>query len=148
MGNAIEFLLNDRPVRVSDCSPNLTLLEYLRQIGHTGSKEGCAEGDCGACSVVIVERDSEGHPCYRSINSCLVPLCLLAGREVISVEGVARAGQLHPVQQSLVACHGSQCGYCTPGFVLSLFEAYYRPEFRTVDQLNDQLCGNLCRCTG
>ena len=147
MAATLEFTLNGRPIRVGDCSPNTTLLEYLRNSGLTGSKEGCAEGDCGACSVAIVDRDSLGHPVYRSINSCLVPLCLMAGREIISVEAVG-GQQLHPVQQQMVARHGSQCGYCTPGFVLSLFEGYYRGNIRTQDQLNDQLSGNLCRCTG
>jgi xanthine dehydrogenase molybdopterin binding subunit/xanthine dehydrogenase small subunit len=145
----LEFILNGRAVRVLDCSPNLTLLEYLRANGCTGSKEGCAEGDCGACSVAIIDRDAHGKTCYRSINSCLVPLCLLAGREVVTVEGVAGAnGELHPVQRTMVECHGSQCGYCTPGFIMSLFEGYYRDDLREDWQIDDQLCGNLCRCTG
>jgi xanthine dehydrogenase large subunit len=147
MAAALEFNLNGRPVRLEDCSPNTTLLEYLRSSGQPGSKEGCAEGDCGACSVVIVDRDAQGIPAYRSINSCLVPLCLMAGREIITVEGVG-GKELHPVQQQMTARHGSQCGYCTPGFILSLFEGYYRSNIRSQDQLNDQLSGNLCRCTG
>jgi xanthine dehydrogenase small subunit len=148
MCSAIEFRLNGRSVRVEDVSPNTTLLEYLRARGLTGAKEGCAEGDCGACSVAIIERDSQGRPCYRAINSCLVPLCLMAGREIVSVEGVAGNGKLHPVQEKLVEGHGSQCGYCTPGFVMSIFEGYYREDISHPDQLDDQLCGNLCRCTG
>src|SRR6266404_3646666 len=147
MGQAIDFTLNGRRVS-ADCSPNLTLLEYLRSTGLTGSKEGCAEGDCGACSVAIIDRDSRGQPAYRAINSCLVPVCLMAGREIVTVEGVARDRKLHPVQQKMVECHGSQCGYCTPGFIVSLFEGYYRDDIRQQDQLDDQLCGNLCRCTG
>src|SRR5436190_11932749 len=121
MGPSIEFTLNGRRISVSECSPNLTLLDYLRRNGLTGSKEGCAEGDCGACSVCIVECNSSGEPVYRAINSCLVPVCLVAGRELITVEGVARDDKLHPVQEKMVRCHGSQCGYCTPGFILSLF---------------------------
>jgi len=148
MRNAIEFILNGRSVRVEGVSPNTTLLEYLRAAGLTGAKEGCAEGDCGACSVVILDRDSQGRPCYRAINSCLVPLCLMAGREIVSVEGVAGPDKLHPDQEKMVEGHGSQCGYCTPGFVMSLFEGYYRGDIRQADQLDDQLCGNLCRCTG
>ena len=148
MGEAIEFTLNGRLVRLADCSPNTTLLEYLRGCGLTGSKEGCAEGDCGACSVAIIDRDARGRACYRSINSCLVPVCLMVGRELISVEGVACDRRLHPVQQKMVECHGSQCGYCTPGYIMSLFEGYYRGDIRKPDQLDDQLCGNLCRCTG
>src|SRR6516164_11412191 len=108
MPGVIEFTLNGRPVRADDVSPNLTLLEYLRGTGLTGSKEGCAEGDCGACSVVVIDRYSEGKPAYRAINSCLVPLCLLAGREIVSVEGVACGGKLHSVQTGMVQCHGSQ----------------------------------------
>src|SRR5438045_6442625 len=87
--SAIEFRLNGEPVRVDSVSPNMTLLEWLRISGLTGSKEGCAEGDCGACSVAIVDRDARGKRCYRAINSCLVPLPLMTGREIISVEGVA-----------------------------------------------------------
>src|SRR5580692_2521844 len=108
MHGAFEFILNGRAVRAENCSPNLTLLEYLRGAGCTGSKEGCAEGDCGACSVAMLDRDSRGRPTFRAINSCLVPLPLLAGREIISVEGVACGGELHPVQQTMVQCHGSQ----------------------------------------
>jgi xanthine dehydrogenase molybdopterin binding subunit/xanthine dehydrogenase small subunit len=163
MGTAIELTLNGRLLQVVGVSPNTTLLEYLRAARLTGSKEGCAEGDCGACSVAIIERDSRGRATFRAINSCLVPICLMAGREIVSVEGVAGkcrmafAGghhaecgveELHPVQQKMVECHGSQCGYCTPGFIMSLFEGYYRGDIRTGDQLDDQLCGNLCRCTG
>src|SRR6516164_11589216 len=111
MGAAIEFTLNGRLIKIEGCSPITTLLEYLRAQGLTGSKEGCAEGDCGACSVAIVDRDAKGKTCYRAINSCLVPLALMAGREVVTVEGVATHGRLHPVQEKMVECHGSQCGY-------------------------------------
>ncbi len=148
MLTAIEFTLNGRCVRIEGVSPNTTLLDYLRSVGLTGAKEGCAEGDCGACSVVIVERDARGRPCYRAINSCLTPLCLMAGHEIISVEGVAARAKLHPIQARMAEGHGSQCGYCTPGVVMSLFEGYYRDDLRQPDQLDDQLCGNLCRCTG
>ena len=148
MADAIEFILNGRAVRVESVSPNTTLLEYLRGTGLTGAKEGCAEGDCGACSVAIIDRDSQGQPCCRAINSCLVPLCLMAGREIVSVEGVAGRGKLHPVQEKIAQGHGSQCGYCTPGVIMSLFEGYYRGDIRNPAQLDDQLCGNLCRCTG
>jgi xanthine dehydrogenase molybdopterin binding subunit/xanthine dehydrogenase small subunit len=148
MAVAIQFILNGRIVRVENCSPNTTLLEFLRRTGLTGAKEGCAEGDCGACAVVMVDRDAQGQPCYRAINSCLVPLCLMAGREIVSVEGVVSGQGLHPVQRKMVECHGSQCGYCTPGFIMSLFEGYYRDDIHQHDELDDQLSGNLCRCTG
>ena len=148
MARAFEFTLNGRLVRVEDISPNTTLLDYLRGTGLTGAKEGCAEGDCGACSVILVERGGNGRACYRAIDSCLVPLCLMAGREVISVEGIADDHKLHPVQEAVVEGHGSQCGYCAPGVVMSLFEGYYRGDLRQPGQLEAQLCGNLCRCTG
>jgi xanthine dehydrogenase molybdopterin binding subunit/xanthine dehydrogenase small subunit len=147
MRSAIEFRLNGQAVRVDSVSPNVTLLEWLRISGLTGSKEGCAEGDCGACSVAIVDRDARGKRCYRAINSCLVPLPLMAGRDIISVEGVA-CPKMHPVQKAMVENFGSQCGYCTPGFIMSLFEGYYRKDLKTAAQLDEQLCGNLCRCTG
>jgi xanthine dehydrogenase large subunit len=157
MAVAIQFILNGRIVRVENCSPNTTLLEFLRGAGLTGAKEGCAEGDCGACAVAMVERDAQGRPCYRAINSCLVPVCLMAGREIVSVEGVANSEprtsnsklqNLHPVQQKMVEGHGSQCGYCTPGIIMSLFEGYYHDDIHKHDELDDQLSGNLCRCTG
>ncbi len=147
MASFLEFNLNGQPVRVENSSPNTTLLEYLRGTGCTGTKEGCAEGDCGACSVAIVEQNSSGKNCFRAINSCLIPLPLVAGRNVVTVEGVAN-GELHAVQKSMVQNHGSQCGYCTPGIVMSLFEGFYRDDLKQDWQLNDQLCGNLCRCTG
>jgi xanthine dehydrogenase molybdopterin binding subunit/xanthine dehydrogenase small subunit len=146
---SFSFELNGKLRMVQGLATNLTLLQYLRNEGLIGSKEGCAEGDCGACSVVVVEMTAHEKPVYRAINSCLVPLPALAGRKIITVEGLtAENGELHPVQRALVERHGSQCGYCTPGFVMSLFEAYYRHDLRMEWQIDDQLCGNLCRCTG
>ncbi|HEY8993739.1 MAG TPA: FAD binding domain-containing protein, partial [Lacunisphaera sp.] len=149
---SIEFMLNGAPVRAVGVSPTTTLLAWLRANGHTGSKEGCAEGDCGACSVALVERDAAGKPTYRAFNSCIALLPMFAGRELVTVEGLARCGedkkQLHPVQAAMVEHYGSQCGYCTPGFVVSMFEAYYRKDCTEPWQVSDQLCGNLCRCTG
>lgn len=147
MSGSLEFRLNGTRVQLDSVSPNTTLLEWLRANGLTGSKEGCAEGDCGACSVAIIDLNTTGERCYRAINSCLVPVALMAGRDIITVEGVAN-GKLHPVQQAMVDNHGSQCGYCTPGFVMSLFEGYYRKNLKTCAQLDEQLAGNLCRCTG
>ncbi|HSY16996.1 MAG TPA: xanthine dehydrogenase molybdopterin binding subunit [Candidatus Acidoferrales bacterium] len=148
MADFFEFTLNGRPVRVEATSPNTTLLEFLRGSGLTGSKEGCAEGDCGACSVAIIERGADGKPTYRSVNSCLMPVCLVAGREVVSVEGVGCPAKMHPVQEKMVGHLGSQCGYCTPGFICSMFEGYYRDDLKTQEALDEQLAGNLCRCTG
>ncbi len=141
-------MLNGKSVRVEGVSTNTSLLSYLRANGHTGSKEGCAEGDCGACTVAIVERDAHGKPTYRAINSCIALLPMVAGREVISVEGVGQREALHPVQSAMVKHYGSQCGYCTPGFVCAMFEGYYRKDVTKACQVNDQLNGNLCRCTG
>jgi xanthine dehydrogenase large subunit len=144
---SFELIINGRNVRVEHMPPTTTLLDFLRGRGHTGSKQGCAEGDCGACTVALIERDARDAMCYRAINSCIAPLSLFAGREIVTVEGLAR-GDLHPVQAAMVEYYGSQCGYCTPGFVMSLFEGYYRSDCRSPDAISDQLCGNLCRCTG
>ncbi len=143
----IEFRLNGELVRAENLSPNTTLLNWLRRSGRTGSKEGCAEGDCGACSVAMIDRDAKGRACFRAINSCLVPLPAMAGREIVTVEGL-KNDALHPVQQAMVDHFGSQCGYCTPGFVMSLFEGFHRDDLKTDAQLDEQLAGNLCRCTG
>jgi xanthine dehydrogenase molybdopterin binding subunit/xanthine dehydrogenase small subunit len=148
MATNFSFVLNGQSVTVNEASPNTTLLEFLRRRRLTGSKEGCAEGDCGACSVAIIETDAEGKPAWRAVNSCLMPVCLLAGREVVSVEGVGCPGKLHPVQRTMVEGFGSQCGYCTPGLICSLFEGYYRDDLHSLDDLDDQISGNLCRCTG
>ncbi len=143
----LAFILNGKSVRVDGGSAGCTLLEYLRAHGLTGSKRGCDEGDCGACTVAILDRDTAGRPTYRAINSCIAPLPTLAGREIVTVEAL-RGASLHPVQSAMVANGGSQCGYCTPGFVVSMFEAYYREDCRGPAGISDQLCGNLCRCTG
>jgi xanthine dehydrogenase molybdopterin binding subunit/xanthine dehydrogenase small subunit len=146
--DAFAFTLNGAPVTVQGVAPTTTLLDWLRRSGRTGSKCGCAEGDCGACTVAIVERTAAGQPTYRAINSCIALLPTFAGREVVTVEGLAGGASLHPVQQAMVEHGGSQCGYCTPGIVVSLFEAYHRNDLKENRQINDQLCGNLCRCTG
>jgi xanthine dehydrogenase large subunit len=145
--SAFEFTLNGEARRVEGFAANTTLLQYLRATGQTGTKEGCAEGDCGACTVALVETDARGRRTYRAVNSCITLLPMVAGREVVTVEGVGREGP-HPVQASMVKHYGSQCGYCTPGFVVSMFEAYYRDDIAGREQLVDQLNGNLCRCTG
>ncbi len=145
---ALDFILNGKPTHVEGLAPTTTLLDYLRTHGCTGSKQGCAEGDCGACTVAIVDRDAHGQPTYRAINSCIALLPMFAGREIITVDGLAEGEKLHPSQGCMVEHYGSQCGYCTPGFVVSLFEAYNRTDCATPAKLSDQLCGNLCRCTG
>jgi len=149
---SLDLIVNGRAVTTAGVVPNTTLLAWLRANGLTGSKEGCAEGDCGACSVLLVDRDAAGQATYRAFNSCIALVPMFAGREIITVEGLAQCGadqkQLHPVQAAMVEHYGSQCGYCTPGFVVAMFEAYYRAGCREPGQISDQLCGNLCRCTG
>ncbi len=146
--NEFTLSVNGRAFEVRDVSPNENLLTFLRRSGLTGSKEGCAEGDCGACSVVLADRDAQGRPAWRTINSCIALLPSLAGREILTAEGIGSSAAPHPVQEAMVKHHGSQCGYCTPGFVASLFEGYHRDDLTTPAQIADQLCGNLCRCTG
>lgn len=149
---SLDLIVNGRAVSTAGVAPTTTLLAWLRANGLTGSKEGCAEGDCGACSVALVDRDANGKPTYRAFNSCIALVPMFAGREIVTVEGLAKCGadrqQLHPVQAAMVEHYGSQCGYCTPGFVVSMFEAYYRDGCKEPWQVSDQLCGNLCRCTG
>lgn len=144
----ISFLLNNEPVRLDGCDPNLTVLEWLRtQRGRVGTKEGCASGDCGACTVVVAEADGDGLR-YRSINSCITFVTSLHGKQLITVEDLAQGQTLHPVQQTMVDCHGSQCGFCTPGFVMSLFALRKTEAEPTRLQVEEALGGNLCRCTG
>jgi xanthine dehydrogenase small subunit len=143
----VRFVLNGKTVEVENIDPHVTLLQWLRESGLTGTKEGCAEGECGACAVALVSSDAQGRPCLAAVNSCLVPLPSMHGEELISVEGIAaESGELHPVQRGMVERGGSQCGYCTPGFVVSLFCEYYRPGREGYDP--ESISGNLCRCTG
>jgi xanthine dehydrogenase small subunit len=149
MRREVRFLRRGREVRLADFSPTLTLLDYLRLNERaTGTKEGCAEGDCGACTVVL-RRAGKGGPVYQPLNACIMLAGQCDGSEVITVEDLADQA-LHPVQQALVDQHGSQCGFCTPGFVMALFALYHARKSRPLDrgQVNDWLAGNLCRCTG
>ena len=132
-----------------------TVLEYLREdLGRTGTKEGCAEGDCGACTVVVGELRADPGPDgrrvhYRAVNSCIRFLPTLDGKELVTVESLSdAAGPLHPVQRSMVDHHASQCGFCTPGFVMSLLALYLQEERADRERVLDTLSGNLCRCTG
>jgi xanthine dehydrogenase molybdopterin binding subunit/xanthine dehydrogenase small subunit len=148
--SSFELVVNGQSRRVSGVPSNTTLLQWLRAEGMTGTKEGCAEGDCGACTVALVDTDAHGDKTYRAINACITLLPMVAGHEIVTVEGVALPEGLHPVQQAMVERYGSQCGYCTPGFVVSMFEAYYRTDLDgdARAKIGDQLNGNLCRCTG
>lgn len=146
--HTLRFHLNDRLIEDDSARPTTTLLEYLRQHALTGTKEGCAEGDCGACTVAVLDPEAPGGPSFRAVNACLMFLPMVQGRRVYTVEGLRQAEGYHPAQEALVRQAGSQCGYCTPGVVMSMFEACYRRDLREEWQLDDQMCGNLCRCTG
>ncbi len=150
----IRFVLNGVPHQAAGVDPHVSLLQYLREQLHlTGTKEGCAEGDCGACTVVIgeLQTDARSAPGVRlkPINACIRALPTLDGKAVFTVEGLTQAdGSLHPVQQAMVDCHASQCGFCTPGFVMSLFALHQNTPQPTRAQAIEALAGNLCRCTG
>jgi len=136
----VAFLLNGTPVRIAGEAPTRTLLDWLRGRGLVGTKEGCNEGDCGACTVMVT--DAAGS---KALNACILFLPQLHGKAVRTVEGIAGPkGEMHPVQEAMVTHHGSQCGFCTPGFVVSMAVAHLNGD-RAHD---DALAGNLCRCTG
>ena len=149
MRESLRFLLGDRLVEIETCDPTLTVLDWLRLDQRmTGSKEGCAEGDCGACTVVVGRLD-RGRLRYEAINACIRFLPTLDGCQLLTVEHLKGAdGALHPVQQAMVECHGSQCGFCTPGFVMSLLALRLNEAEPGVGRIEDALAGNLCRCTG
>lgn len=142
---ALCFVLNGAPFEARDVDPNTTLLSLLRAHGFTGTKEGCGEGECGACAVVLTRKTSSGAR-YEAVHACLTLAHAVADQEVRTVEGVANGGSLHPVQVALCARGASQCGYCTPGFVMSLWAEFYRQGRRETDL--ESIAGNLCRCTG
>jgi xanthine dehydrogenase small subunit len=148
--SSVEFVLNGRAIRAEGFSAQTTLLDFLRSRGLTGAKEGCAEGECGACAVAMVRprfEASAGGSAYVPVNSCLLFLPMAAGQEIYTVEALAEGGPLGPVQQAMVDFGGSQCGYCTPGFVMSMFAEQYRPGRKGPCDIQ-ALSGNLCRCTG
>ncbi|WOV91071.1 MAG: xanthine dehydrogenase small subunit [Candidatus Zeuxoniibacter abyssi] len=145
------FYLNREktPRDTAGLAMDVTVLEYLRGQGLSGTKEGCATGDCGACTVVVERLNTAGKPFYRGVNACLALLPAFHGARLITVEGLAQNGKLHPAQQSMVDMHGSQCGFCTPGFVMSLF-ALAKAGGASGDRKKAvrAISGNLCRCTG
>ncbi|MBU7572808.1 MAG: xanthine dehydrogenase small subunit [Hydrogenophaga sp.] len=148
----LTFLRRGQPVTLRHVAPDRTLLEVLREDLHcTGTKEGCGEGDCGACTVVLGEA-VDGQLEYKAINSCIRLAHSVNGLAVWTVEDLANeSGELHPAQEAMVQCHGSQCGFCTPGFVMSLFGMYQNTHGgKGIDRAHAQadLSGNLCRCTG
>jgi len=143
----IKFLLNDESRTVEKLSTNTTVLEYLRlHANKPGTKEGCASGDCGACTVVVAEVVDD-ELSFTSLNSCIALVGTLHGKQLITVEDLSEK-QLHPAQQAMVDCHGSQCGFCTPGFVMSLFSLYQDKQNFSKQDAEHYLAGNLCRCTG
>jgi xanthine dehydrogenase small subunit len=155
MRNSLHFLLNGQPVRLdlgpgSPWRPTTTVLQYLRaHPEYRGVKEGCAEGDCGACTVVLADEGPGGKLRYRAVDSCLVFLPSLERKHLITIEGLrATEGALHPVQDAIVRHSGSQCGFCTPGIVMSLFALYHTEGAIDREAVVDALAGNLCRCTG
>lgn len=144
----ISFLVNQELRVEQNIDPNMTVLNYLRShIGKTGTKEGCASGDCGACTVVLGELVGDRIQ-YKSINSCLTFISALNGKQLITVEDLKQGDQLHRAQQSMVDCHGSQCGFCTPGFVMSMFALGKNVGNPEKEAIHEALAGNLCRCTG
>lgn len=155
MHDTVRFILAGQVEEIKDCPPTRTVLEFLREDkGLKGTKEGCAEGDCGACTVVVGEL-YKGRIRYRAFNSCIQFLATLDGKHLLTVEDLALKGdkstpELHAVQQAMVAQHGSQCGFCTPGFVMSLFAMFHtdRKNATGRSEIDLGLAGNLCRCTG
>lgn len=151
MAEPIRFYFRNAVHAVTDVAPTQTILQHLREdLRCTGTKEGCAEGDCGACTVVIGSLEN-GELELKAVNSCIQFTPTLDGKALFTVEDLQLPdGRLHPVQQALVECHGSQCGFCTPGFAMSLWGMYLKQEGQAPSrcQIDDALSGNLCRCTG
>ena len=146
--NIVKFIYKNKIVEINNPDSNETILNYVRtKLKKTGTKEGCAEGGCGACTVVLGEL-IENNITYKAINSCIAFVPSLEGKQLILVEDLISKDELHPVQKAMVNYHGSQCGFCTPGFVMSLFAMYKNYSSYKEDIIKDSNQGNLCRCTG
>jgi xanthine dehydrogenase small subunit len=150
MRDEIRFVLNGKIQRVAGCAGDLTLLQWLREQAHLrGTKEGCAEGDCGACTVAMARKYGNGKLEYRPVNACILFLGMIDGAAIRTVEGLAdQDGNRHPVQTAMINADASQCGFCTPGFVMSLYAAWQNGNGLAPDDIDNTLAGNLCRCTG
>src|ERR1700761_467038 len=145
MADRIRFTLNDHTVELSGVSPMTTLLDWLRdQRGLRGTKEGCAEGDCGACTVVLERAD--GH--HEAMNSCIAMLGQMDGQSIRTVEGLLGKDGMHPVQRVFAESDATQCGFCTPGFIMTAYAFAAGHEAPELETIHDALAGNLCRCTG
>ncbi len=149
VSNTIQFIFENKVYKIKNPDPNKTILNYVRDdLKKTGTKEGCAEGGCGACTIVLGEL-SNNRLIYKAINSCISFLPTLNGKHLILVEDlIDEVDKLHPVQEAMVKFHGSQCGFCTPGFTMSLFSMYKNYTSITNEVIDEALSGNLCRCTG
>ena len=148
VSDTIQFLLNNKIYKIKNPDPNKTILSYVRDdLKKTGTKEGCAEGGCGACTIVLGELN-KNKIIYKAINACISFLPILNGKQLILVEDLINDNKLHPVQEAMVKFHGSQCGFCTPGFTMSLFSMH--KNFKSINNqvIDEALSGNLCRCTG
>lgn len=143
----IRFVLDGIVQSVTAFDPSKTLLEWLRENRRTGTKEGCAEGDCGACTVALGEMNG-GEVRYRAVNSCIQLLPMINGKEIVTVESVGSSNDPHPIQSAMAEGHGTQCGFCTPGFIMSMFARYQDTDEALPNSVDDLLAGNLCRCTG
>ena len=135
-------------VREIETPADTTILQYLRDHGLKGTKEGCASGDCGACTVMVGRLQPEGDVRFETVNACIAPIGQYAGTHIVTVEGLGTPEAMHPAQQQMVACHGSQCGYCTPGFVMSLATLVENGDTPDRETVLQGISGNLCRCTG
>ena len=149
ISSTVKFLHNNKILEINNPDPNQTILNYIRtELKKTGTKEGCAEGGCGACTIVIGELVN-GKIKYSAINSCITFIPSLNGKQLLIVEDlVSDKGKLHPVQDAMIKLHGSQCGFCTPGFVMSLFSMFKNNKSYETELIKDSISGNLCRCTG
>ncbi|KAG0270809.1 hypothetical protein BGZ95_001500, partial [Linnemannia exigua] len=145
----LHFYLNGTEIILTNPDPDTTLLQYVRSIGLTGSKLGCAEGGCGACTVMVSNYDkATQHIRHLNVNACLTPLCSVDGKHVITIEGLGDHKNPHPVQERIALCYGSQCGFCTPGIAMSLYALLRNNSTPSEHEVEESFDGNLCRCTG